>query len=96
MVECSICHKKLDEKTALVNTDKAGEKHIICQECFQKETGVDYKTFAYRKENAKQIAIAVIICLAMTIYAFMEKGPMYGALGILLTILIYFFAGKIK
>ena len=42
------------------------------------------KTFAYRKENAKQISIAVIICLVMTIYAFVEKGPLYGALGLVL------------
>lgn len=96
MVECSICHKKIDEKLALVNTDKNGEKKVICQKCFKQETGVDYKTFAYRKENAKQIAIAVIICLAMTVYTFCEKGPLYGILGIILTILIYFFAGKIK
>ncbi len=96
MVECSICHNKIDEKSALVNTDKKGNKRIICQDCFKKEAGVDYKLFAYRKENAKQLAIAVVICLAMTVYAFFEKGPLYGVLGIVLTILIYFFAGKIK
>jgi hypothetical protein len=32
----------------------------------------------------------------MTIYAFVEKGPLYGALGLVLTVLIYFFSGKIK
>lgn len=74
MVECSICHKHIDEKVALVNTDKDGNKRVICQECFKQEAGVDYETFAYRKENAKQISIAVIICLVMTIYAFVEKG----------------------
>mgnify|MGYP001247055221 CR=1 FL=1 len=79
MVECSICHKHIDEKVALVNTDKDGNKRVICQECFKQEAGVDYETFAYRKENAKQISIAVIICLVMTIYAFVEKGPLYGA-----------------
>ena len=87
MVECSICHKKIDEKKALVNTTQNGEKRII---------GVDYGTFAYRKENAKQIAIALVVCIAMTIYAFVEKGPLYGLAGIILTVLIYFFAGKIK
>ena len=76
MVECSICHKHIDEKVALVNTDKDGNKRVICQECFKQEAGVDYETFAYRKENAKQISIAVIICLVMTIYAFVEKGPL--------------------
>lgn len=96
MVECSICHKHIDEKVALVNTDKNGNKRVICQECFKQEAGVDYETFAYRKENAKQISIAVIICLVMTIYAFVEKGPLYGALGLVLTVLIYFFSGKIK
>ncbi|HJF84055.1 hypothetical protein [Megamonas hypermegale] len=96
MVECSICHKKIDEKKALVNTTQNGEKRIICQECFQQEAGVDYGTFAYRKENAKQIAIALVVCIAMTIYAFVEKGPLYGLAGIILTVLIYFFAGKIK
>lgn len=96
MVECSICHKHIDEKVALVNTDKDGNKRVICQECFKQEAGVDYETFAYRKENAKQISIAVIICLVMTIYAFVEKGLLYGALGLILTVLIYFFSGKIK
>lgn len=96
MVECSICHKQIEETEALVNTNKDGEKRIICKACFQKEAGVDYGTFAYRKENAKQIAIAVVICLAMTVYAFLEKGIFYGILGIILTILIFFFAGKIK
>lgn len=96
MVECSICHKHIDEKLALVNTNKDGNKRVICQECFKQETGVDYHTFTYRKENAKQISIAVIICLVMTIYAFIEKGPLYGVLGIVLTVLIYFFSGKIK
>lgn len=96
MVECSICHKHIEEKVALVNTDKDGNKQVLCRECFKQKTGVDYQTFAYRKENAKQIAIAVVICLAMTIYAFIEKGPLYGLLGIILTVLVYFFSGKIK
>ena len=52
MVECSICHKHIDEKVALVNTDKDGNKRVICQECFKQEAGVYYETFAYLKENA--------------------------------------------
>lgn len=96
MVECSICHKKIADKDALVNKDKDGNECIICKECFAKEVGVDYHTFAYRKENAKQIAISLVLCIAMTAYAFWEKGPIYGAIGIVLTVLIYFFAAKIK
>ena len=48
------------------------------------------------KENAKQTFFAVLFCLAATIYAFVEKGPMYGGLGIVLTILVYIFASKAK
>lgn len=96
MVECSVCHKQIDEKEALVNTDSKGEKRVICRDCFKQQAGVDYKTFAYRKENAKQISIALVICLAMTVYAFVEKGLLYGLGGIVLTVLIYFFAGKMK
>ena len=39
---------------------------------------------------------AVLFCLAATIYAFMEKGPLYGGLGIILTILVYIFSSKAK
>ncbi len=96
MVECSVCHKKIDEKEALVNTSKSGDKKVLCQDCFKQQAGVDYKTFAYRKENAKQIGLTLAVCLGMTVYAFVEKGPLYGAIGIILTILIYFFAAKIR
>lgn len=96
MLECSICHKKITEADALVNKDRDGNQRIICKECFAKEVGVDYNTFAYRKENAKQIAISMVLCLTMTAYAFWEKGPFYGVIGIVLTVLIYFFAAKMK
>lgn len=54
MLKCSECQRDLPEKEALVNKNEEGEQRIICPECFQKLTGVDYKTFAFRKENAKQ------------------------------------------
>ena len=96
MLKCSECQRDLPEKEALVNKNEEGEQRIICPECFQKLTGVDYKTFAFRKENAKQTFFAVLFCLAATIYAFMEKGPLYGGLGIILTILVYIFSSKAK
>ena len=38
--------------------------------------------------------IAVLFCLAATVYAFVTKGILYGSLGIVLTILVYLFATK--
>ena len=96
MLKCADCGRDLPEKEALVHKDSEGKKHIICPECFQKATGIDYKTFAYRKENAKQTIFAVLFCLGATIYAFVEKGLLYGGLGILLTILVYFFSSKVR
>ena len=96
MLKCSECQRDLPENEALVNKTEDGGKRIICPECFQKLTGVDYNTFAFRKENAKQTFFAVLFCLAATIYAFMEKGPLYGGLGIILTILVYIFSSKAK
>ncbi|SHK27891.1 hypothetical protein SAMN05216582_101171 [Selenomonas ruminantium] len=96
MLKCSECGRDLPEKEALVNKNEAGEQRIICPECFQKLTGVDYKTFAYRKENAKQTLLAVLFCLGATIYAFMEKGVEWGIGGIVLTILVYLFSSKVK
>ncbi len=96
MLKCSECGRELNDSEALVNKNAAGEKNIICHDCFQKIMGVDYKTFAYRKENAKQTLVAVIFCLAATFYAFLEKGPAFGALGIVLTILVYLFASKAR
>lgn len=93
MLKCSQCGKSIEEKDALVYGQ---DKRIICHECFEKATGVDYKTFAFRKENAKMTIFAVIFCLIGTIYAFVERGPLYGLLGIVLTVLVYLFASKAK
>ena len=95
-LKCAFCGKSLDEKNALLHKNKNGQREIICYECFEKETGVDYKTFAYRRESAKQILFATLFCIGLTIYAFIEEGPLYGVAGIVITILIFLFAGKIK
>jgi NAD-dependent SIR2 family protein deacetylase len=96
MLTCQKCSKVITEKEALVHKDEKNEQAIICPDCFKAATGVDYKTFAFRKESAKQTFFAVIFCLAATIYAFIEKGPIYGVFGIAATILIYLFASKVK
>ena len=96
MLKCSECQRDLPEKEALVNKNEEGEQRIICPECFQKLTGVDYKTFAFRKENAKQTFWAVLFCLAATVYAFMETGVEWGIGGIVLTVLVYLFSSKVK
>ena len=54
MFHCSICGRALSEKEALVHQGKDGQKEIICPACFEKEVGIDYETFRYRRENAKQ------------------------------------------
>ena len=96
MLKCKLCGCSLEEKDALVHKNQQGEREIICRACFEKAAGIDYETFAFRKENAKQTLFAVLLCLGATVYAFVEKGPLYGAVGIVLTILIYFFASKAK
>ncbi len=96
MLKCSECNRDLPDKEALVNKTGDGSQRIICPECFEKLTGVDYKTFAYRKENAKQTLLAVLFCIGATIYAFMEKGVEWGIGGIVLTILVYLFSSKVK
>lgn len=97
MLKCKLCGKELLEKDALVTTNmKTHEKTILCSHCFETNAGVDYKTFQYRRESAKQGCFAVLFCLCATGYAFWEKGPLYGALGLLATVLIYFFTIKIK
>lgn len=96
MLKCDHCGLEIAEKDALIRKNAAGKKEIICGDCFKKATGVDYKTFAYRRETAKQTFFAVLLCLCATIYAFVEKGSLYGAAGIALTLLIYFFAGKVR
>ncbi len=96
MLKCQLCGCDLEEKDALVHKTQEGEKEIICPACFEKATGVDYKTFAFRKENAKQTFFAVIFCLIATVYAFVEKGALWGGLGIVLTILVYLFSSKAR
>ena len=95
MLKCSECGKSIDEKEALVQ-GKGNDKRIICPDCFQTATGVDYKTFAYRKENAKMTIFAVLFCLIGTVYAFVERDPLYGLLGIVLPVLVYLFSSKAK
>lgn len=94
MLKCSICGREISEKEALINRDQEGHKRIVCRKCFEEAVGTDYDTFRYRQENAKQTLLAVLFCLAATIYAFIERGPLYGLLGIVLTILVYLFATK--
>jgi hypothetical protein len=94
MLKCSECSRDLEEKDALVHTTEDGQRKVICPECFERLTGVDYKTFAYRKENAKQTMFAVLFCLAATAYAWYDKGWLWGAGGIVLTILVYLFSSK--
>ena len=96
MLNCSECERTLEEKDALVHTTEAGEKKVICQECFKELTGVDYHTFALRKENAKQTFIAVLFCLACTAYAWYDKGWMWGVGGLFLTTLVYLFSSKAR
>jgi hypothetical protein len=96
MLKCSICGRDLQEKDALIHKTKDGSQAVICPECFKKKTGIDYNTFAIRKENAKQTIIAVVVCLAATIYAAVEKGLLYGIAGLILTILVYCFASRAK
>ena len=96
MLKCSECGRSLEEKDALVNKDSQGNKRVICPECFQKLTGTDYKTFAYRKENAKQTFFAVLFCLAATGYAAYTRGWEWGAGGLVLTLLVYLFSSKAK
>ena len=96
MLVCSMCGRELSEQEALVHKNNQGEKKIICPTCFEVATGIDYKTFAFRKENAKQTLFAVALCLVATIYAFVERGTLWGVLGIALTVLVYLFSSKVK
>ena len=48
MLICSECGRQLEEKEALVHKAADGSKKIICPACFEKLTGVDYRTYAYR------------------------------------------------
>ena len=86
----------LADKEALIHKNIDGKQEIICHDCFKEATGVDYKTFLYRREAAKQTLFATIFCLAATIYAFVTEGPLYGAAGIFVTVLIFFFSAKVR
>ena len=92
---CAECGKKLKEEEALVHKNLEGKQMIICHECFEKEVGVDYKTFMLRREAAKQNLFATLFCIIITIYAFIAEGPLYGFAGIVITILIFLFAAKV-
>lgn len=95
-LNCAMCGKKLGEKEALVHKNLDGKQEIICHDCFKEATGVDYKTFLYRREAAKQTLFATLFCLAATIYAFVAEGWEYGVAGIFLTILIFLFSAKVR
>ena len=96
MVKCQKCGIEIEEKDALLHKNNSGEKEVICQNCFKEAAGIEYQTFAYRKESAKQTFFAVLFCLGATVYAFMEKGAVYGFAGLVATFLIYLFASKAK
>ena len=96
MLKCSECGRDLDEKEALINKGDDGTQRIICPECFQKLTGIDYKTFAFRKENAKQTFFAVLFCLAATGYAGYTRGWEWAVGGLVLTVLVYLFSSKAR
>jgi len=95
-LNCALCGKKLAQDEALVHKNLQGQQEIICHECFEKETGVDYKTFMFRREAAKQTLFATLFCIAATIYAFVEEGWEYGVAGIFITILIFLFSAKVR
>ena len=96
MLNCSICGREVSEKDALKRQGETGGEEIICPYCFKQAVGIDYKTFAYRKENARQIFLAVLFCSMVTVYVFFTKGIIYGLFGALLTIIVWWFAGKAK
>lgn len=95
-LNCAMCGKKLEKEEALVHKNLKGEQEIICHDCFKKETGVDYKTFMFRREAAKQTLFATLFCIGATIYAFVEEGWEYGVAGIFITILIFLFSAKVR
>ena len=95
-LNCAHCGKKLKEDEALVHKNLDGQREIICHECFEKAVGVDYKTFMYRREAAKQTLFATLFCLGVSIYAFVEKGPLYGIGGLVITVLVFLFSAKVR
>lgn len=94
MQTCAHCGKKISDKDALTYKNKQGKLEVICHDCFKKEAGIDYETFAKRRQNARGTLFALLLCLIATVYAFVEKGLLWGLLGIALTVVIYFFASK--
>lgn len=96
MQKCTECGLELEDKDALIHKNSAGEQRIICKSCFHRLTGIDYETFAYRKENAKQTFFAVLFCLAATAYAGFTRGWEWAVGGIVLTVLVYMFASKVR
>ena len=52
MLKCDHCGTIMEEKDALRHKTEDGREEIICKPCFQEITGVDYDTFAFRRENA--------------------------------------------
>ncbi len=95
-LNCAKCGKNLKQEEALIHKNLDGKQEIICHDCFKEATGVDYKTFLYRREAAKQTLFATLFCIAATIYAFVEEGWEYGVAGIFITILIFLFSAKVK
>ena len=96
MVRCDTCHKEIEEKDALKRKNDKGEQEVICPDCFKEIMGMDYKTFAYRRAVMMQTLLACLFCLGATVYAFVEKGALYGAAGIVLTILVYVFSVRFR
>lgn len=96
MQKCTECGLTIADSEALIHKNSAGEENILCKSCFKELTGIDYETFAYRKENAKQTFFAVLFCLAATAYAGFTRGWEWAAGGIVLTILVYMFASKVR
>lgn len=96
MIKCSKCYREIKEEEGLVHTELSGDKQIICRDCFKAAVGVDYDTFQLRRENARQGCLATVVSAAVTAYAFMEYGVLYGMAGIVLTGLIYYFSAKVR
>lgn len=93
---CEVCGKKILKEEALVHKNIEGKAEIICHECFEQATGVDYETFVYRREAARHTLVATVFCICVTIYAFVDKGPMWGTAGVIVTLLIFFFSAKVR
>ena len=62
MIKCAHCGRDIPETDALKHKTSDGDYEVICKSCFQAATGVDYQTFAFRRENAKMTLLAVLFC----------------------------------